>query len=316
MKRSLKATALTIALSSVALVPAATVSVFVTADAAFAKSDKAGGNGNGGKNKGKGASAGKKPKGANGSQRKASRGGGGKLGSRLNGFVDKLTGKDRKTTRRASVKIKDPMHPSNIGNMNGALNANINAVLAHIRNGNTNGPVGHLAALAVASAGYNAELQAINDQQAEFDELALQLSEAGYGSVSDYYLALSDGAPPVGPLDEAIVALGGDPDPLVLAPISDTPPDAGDLESAEGALTELTQAQENILEYWNKNPGDEESETMLLEKLNDRLIEHEAAILEAIGEEGMEGELGDVTECELEEGCEEAPLDDEFASID
>ena len=43
----LKSTLTAILLSSVALVPAATVAVVATADVAHAKSDKAGGNGNG-----------------------------------------------------------------------------------------------------------------------------------------------------------------------------------------------------------------------------------------------------------------------------
>ncbi len=317
MKNQLKATALTIALASIALVPAATVSVFLSADTAFAKSDKAGGNGkgNGGKSNTKSANAGKKPKKSNGSKRNASRGDGGKLGKRLNGFVDKITGKDRKVTRHASAKLTDPMHPSKMGNMNGALNANINAVLAHIRNGNTNGPVGHLAALAVANAGAEGAQDILN-QQAEFDELTLQLGEAGYGSVSDYYLSLSDGAEPVGPLDDAIIALGGDPDPLALSPITDVEPDPADVADADTALINLTTAEDNILSYWNKNTGDEESEAMILEKLNERLEEHEGAILDAIGEDGMDGDLGDSVECGLEDGCEEPPLDDEFASID
>ena len=42
------------------------------------------------------------------------------------------------------------MHPSNLGKMNGPLNANVNALIAHVKNGNTNGPIGGMAALAVA----------------------------------------------------------------------------------------------------------------------------------------------------------------------
>jgi len=39
-----------------------------------------------------------------------------------------------------------------LGNINGALNANINAVLARILKCNTNGPVGAVAALVAADA--------------------------------------------------------------------------------------------------------------------------------------------------------------------
>lgn len=169
----LKSTLTAILLSSVALVPAATVAVVATADVAHAKSDKAGGNGNGGGNGNKGGSS-SSAKTKSSKSKATSNGGAGKSASRRSGtdpissVIRKLTGQSKKTTakvktRTAAPKVakaapareKGPMHPSNLGNMNGALNANTNALLAHIRNGNTNGPVGVLAALAVANV--NAE---------------------------------------------------------------------------------------------------------------------------------------------------------------
>ena len=177
MKYSMKATLTAVMLSSVALVPAAAVSLMATADVAYAKSDKAGGNGNGNGNAGNRGNSGNngksgdraaKSNGKSGDKKSASRG----ASKSLKSMIRSVTGQDKKATkRRSSGKVRlaktDPMHPSNLGNMNGALNANINAVLAHIVNGNTNGPVGHLAALAVANV--NAEgAQEIVDLEEDF----------------------------------------------------------------------------------------------------------------------------------------------------
>ncbi len=55
--------------------------------------------------------------------------------------------------KRVGYKIKDDMHPSNLGKMNGLLNSSPNAKLAHIANGQYlkgTGPVSLAAALAVA----------------------------------------------------------------------------------------------------------------------------------------------------------------------
>jgi hypothetical protein len=97
------------------------------------------------------------------------------------------------------------MHPSELGNMNGALNANMNAVLAHIRNGNTNGPVGHLAALAVANAGAEGA-QDIVDLAAKFqalDDALLNPEGTPFASLEEYLAAL-EGTPGVS--NEAIDA--------------------------------------------------------------------------------------------------------------
>lgn len=225
MKNSLKATLLTALLSSVAVAPIATVTFVASADAAYAKSDKGGGKGGGNS-----ASSKKSDKGA---KTKTTRGGGsakaGKSGGGLNGLLDKITGKDKKQQKVAkrsgtsaaktkapkvasapqARKVKDAMHPSNLGKMNGALNANINAVLAHIKNGNTNGPVGAMAFLAVGKA-TAAEGQLVFDLQNDFLTLDEQLGLAGYDSVEAYYAAL-DGEEPIAPIpaiEEAITALG------------------------------------------------------------------------------------------------------------
>lgn len=202
MRNTLKASLTAIMLTSVAAVPLATATTFLTADAAYAKSDKAKG---GGSDKAKGKSA-TKVKGKSG-ERTASRGHGG-----LDTFFGKLTGKDKKATRSApasaSGKVKlaksDPMHPSNLGNMNGALNSSPNAMLAHIRNGNYNGPVGHLAAFAVARTdAYGA--QDVLDLEKAFADLDTELSMTEYATLEDY-LAAKEGIEPITDLDLAIMA--------------------------------------------------------------------------------------------------------------
>lgn len=122
--------------------------------AAFAKGEKGGGGGNGGGERGGG------DKGGNGRSGDSDRGnrdgnkGGGKGGS--NGSKSAASaskgGQAAPAQSKAARKAGD-LRPNELGKMNGALNANINAVLAHIRNGQTtNGPVGLLAGLAVADS--------------------------------------------------------------------------------------------------------------------------------------------------------------------
>ena len=209
MRTTIKASMTAVLLSSVVLVPAATVVTFATADAVFAKSDKAGGKGGGksgaaqGKAKGK---SGGKSSGKSGGKSASSRGKSGGIG----GFFDKLTGKDRKATRTAKASGKPAkgsgMHPSELGNMNGALNANINAVLAHIRNGNTNGPVGGMAALAVANAGA-AGAEELIQRDDYFEVIGGQLGDGV--TVQDYYdsvfAAREDARDPT--LEDAFAAL-------------------------------------------------------------------------------------------------------------
>lgn len=224
---------------SVAIVPAATVSYMASAEMAHAKSENAGGKG-GGKsgNSGKSSNAGGKSKAS--AETSRSTGGGGKSATRAKGndpvgrVLDRVLGRDKKQTvrtkRTTTVKrkaapakrstvvarsespkarpTKGPMHASNLGNMNGALNANVNAVLAHIKNGNTNGPVGHLAALAVANV--NAEgAQEVIDLKEDFTDLQTALSGTPYETVAEYYEAL-DGVEPIinEDIDAAVAAIG------------------------------------------------------------------------------------------------------------
>ena len=208
MTPTFKAGLLATSMAAVALVPAAGIVTLASVDAAHAKGP---GNGNGGErgNGGRGAEArgersevrgggrperaGNGARGGNGAERRESA----RTGSDpISNFIRSLTGEEKRETRqrpRAETRVarqapsehapltsiapvKRPertagMHPSELGNMNGALNANINAVLAHIRNGNTNGPIGHLAALAIADA----ELAGASSETHTSDELTALL---------------------------------------------------------------------------------------------------------------------------------------------
>jgi tetratricopeptide (TPR) repeat protein len=194
----------------------------------------------------------------------------------ISSFIRGLTGEQRQEARaqarteaRAARKaptenapqasiapVKRParssdMHPSELGNMNGALNANINAVLAHIRNGNANGPVGGLAALAVADA-------ALADAERVLNEavLAEALGE-DYASVQAYY----DSGAHDEDINAALVALGVNPD--FGEDYKFTPPTEVEVMAAEESLPMLVEdqlaAEDNMLSLWNKN-GDADAD--------------------------------------------------------
>ena len=183
MLKKLKAPLTAILLSSVAVVPAAAISFVATTDVAFAKSDKAGGNGNGKGGGGNSKSSRSKGKSGSKSASSSSRGGSKSRGGGFGRFMDKLTGKDKAAARKqsmAKVAKDDPMHPSNLGNMNGALNANENAIAAHIRNGNTNGPVGLMAAYVSGRATTENAVEELGEGAGDYIELNDALVENGY----------------------------------------------------------------------------------------------------------------------------------------
>jgi hypothetical protein len=205
------------------------------------------------------------------------------------------------------------MHPSQLGNMNGALNANMNAVLAHIRNGNTSGPVGGLAALAVADAEL-ADATGVLEREL----VASLLQAGGYTSIAEYNAAVSaDPTKEVAALEIALDALGEDAN--VDDPIALWRPDAGAVADATAALPELTEAQraaeENMLSLWNKN-GDVDpavvtpEEQALIDDLRARIAAHETEIREVVSDR----EAGIVSDeeayCEGIAACE-APEDGE-----
>lgn len=172
MFKLLKSSVAAAALSAIAVAP---IVVVLTADAAYAKSEKGNSGGGGGNEKGNGGSNGSggsngKSSGAksNGNEAaaKTSKSKPGNA-SGLLGLFKKNTVMKTKSAGAVTQKSKEkgPLHPSKLGNMNGAINSSPNAKLAHIRNGNFNGPVGLAAALAVAEYQYETALQSYDEAQ-------------------------------------------------------------------------------------------------------------------------------------------------------
>jgi hypothetical protein len=209
---------------------------------------------------------------------------------------------NKKTTKAAedgsmkAAKAKSAkaagLAPNELGKMNGAMNANINAVLAHIRNGQTTkGPVGLLAGLAVAdssalaAAGQAAELEA---RAAEFDALQAKVEEAGFATVEDYLQARTDGTltneqlAVSGDIDTMIADLGGtDATGLQLA---ESRPEDAEIQAARDAAAlagqAVTDAEQAIIDAWNKT-GDA---TALLDALRARLAPHQTEIDATVAE--------------------------------
>lgn len=350
MTLRLKPILLSTTLAALALAPVTVVTTLATADVAWANNGKGngGGNGNAGGNKDRGgkseksASKGGKPawagQGGNGKSQQA-RGGKDPVGN----FLKKLTGQDKQEERAARLAArraptefaptvsKSPgkrparfsdMHPSDLGNMNGALNANINAVLAHVRNGNTNGPVGHVAMLAVADANLaeaNRTL-ALND-----DFVALQdaLDASPYASVAEYYAAIdADPTLAIEDLDMAIEDLGGDV--ATRLDIGVEPPSPEAVAAAEADLPLLEAAQFDAVaktaDYWNKNPDGSPNlvpedlspeELELIDDLRDRLIGYENEIAAAIEASEERALSGDAYDDDFEDDAAELPEGDE-----
>lgn len=270
------------------------------ASAALAKGEKGGGDGggNGGGNGGgggRGESAGGKGKSDSASDRgkgASSKG----AGSRSAGkSKSKATDGSRKSAKaakakNASARAEKTQRPKarDMGKMNGALHANINAVLAHIRNGNTNGPVGLLAGLAIADAAAAAGAATAQDLAglaAAHDALTEGLASLGFETLDQYQAAVADGtvAPEdIATLDSLVGATGGlAADGVGLA--TTRPTDADLAAAADAALAgadSVAAAEEAILDAWNKD-GDGDA---LLSDLRDRLVGHEADIAEAIAE--------------------------------
>lgn len=204
-----------------------------------------------------------------------------------------------------------------LGNMNGAMNANINAVLAHIRNGNYNGPVGAVAGLAAADAqagdldsadvlaraeaweswrgtavnllgtDYPTVLDAYVADRAEYD--AYQTALGTWNTANEaYQAALAD--PAVTPEDAEALNPGPAPMEVVFQPddgieallagqpvVTEPTPEELDLVNA------VSDAEAAVLALWNKNPNDVDGmsaeEQALLDQLRARFS---ASELEAI----------------------------------
>jgi hypothetical protein len=310
MFRPAKLTAV-LALSCLMLTPALPVYDLADGGAAFA-GDKGNGGGNGG-----GGGGGKSDRG----DRSDKPGKADKAGKvdKAGKAKAKATGKTKpakktaakSTTKKPVVETAEGMHPSDLGKMNGALNANINAVLAHIRYGQTvNGPVGLMAGLAAAdavAAESLAELRELEDLADAHAALEIGLSGAGYASVQDYLAAKEAGT--VTPEDQALIdglvtdAGGLTEDGTGLATTAPTDEDLATAytEASDGAAG-VTEAEEALVAAWNKD-GDAQD---LLDLARERLAPHAVEIAAAVAE--TQAEDTEPVEGDAAAEAEEDPL--------
>ncbi|MBC2836057.1 hypothetical protein [Paragemmobacter straminiformis] len=280
-----------LSLSTFMLTPLAPAFHLTGVDAAFAA--KGGnGNGNGGGNGGGNAGGNAGNAGGNGGGNSAAHSSSAKAAAAT------------ETTVASNGKGKGA---SGLGNMNGALHANVNAVLAHIRNGNTNGPVGLLAGLLVADAGVAAaEAEAEALAAAEAAWVAYETAETNalagtsYTSAEQYAQVKSDydawlatdqsTAAPTAPDGSAFVAVEAIDTYLTTAAPTETRPTAEELAAAEAAAAEaaaaVTEAEAAVLADWNKNPDADPAtispeEQALLDGLRARFTDEELAAIAA-----------------------------------
>jgi len=262
-----------LAIGALAL-PAMTVSLFtLSATPAFAKNNNKGGGSRGG-NSSRGRSGSHKP-----AQTRSQRGGNGNGAANGNRGNGRPTQQVAVTTAPVAAETSE-LAPNQLGSMNGAMHANINAVLAHIRNGNTNGPVGALAALAMADAGVD-DAQTVLDAAEIYAGLESDLELAvtnveGYETLEDYLAAKELGGEEF-ELDQAIE------DALAALEAAQEPPTEEQIASATEALGAQQAAEDGIFAAWNKS-GDatEEEQAALLQALRDRLEAESGAIAETI----------------------------------
>lgn len=271
-----------IAVSALCLSPLSTSLDLSPVGAAFAKGGDNGG-GNGGGN--------------GGSNGNGNSGGNGKGNSAANGNSTNSKASTGGTTVRKKVKadtiVEDAVaestkvKPNKMGKMNGALNANINAVLAHIRNGQTtNGPVALLAGLAVADGAVAAatdKAAALEAEAAGYVALESALADAGIGSISDYIAGKVDGTvtpEQIAAIDPLIAAVGGlNAEGTGLAETGPTPEEIqAAIDAAATAGADVATAEQAIGDAWNKD-GDLEA---LLVALREKLAPHQAEISAAL----------------------------------
>lgn len=203
----------------------------------------------------------------------------------------KAKAKSEVVAKGKPVAEEGVLHPRDLGKMNGALNANINAVLAHIRNGQTTqGPVGLLAGLAIAdAAGATAmaeaeAMQKLADDIAAVDAAMVDagfVDEAGLPDLEAYLLAKEDGtATPeqIATIDGLIEAAGGLDDTGTA--LAETAPTAEEIAEAIAAAEAVVgDAEAAIAAALNKDTD----MVLLLAALRDKLAPHQEAITAAIG---------------------------------
>ncbi|MCZ8334282.1 MAG: hypothetical protein O9328_08475 [Rhodobacteraceae bacterium] len=285
-------------------------------------------NGNGGGGGGNGGGGGGGNGGGGGGGGKGGEKSAGKAGGNGNGgekAVERTVTREKPSAAKPKAQQVAPaedvgeitLAARDLGNMNGAMNANINAVLAHIRNGNYNGPVGAVAGLAAADAQAgdldSADVLARAEAWESWRGTAVNLLGADYPTVLDAYVAdraeydayqtalgtwntaneayqaaLAD--PAVAPEDAEALNPGPAPMEVVFQPddgieallagqpvVTEPTPEELDLVNA------VSDAEAAVLALWNKNPNDVDGmsaeEQALLDQLRARFS---ASDLEAI----------------------------------
>lgn len=285
-------------------------------------------NGNGGGGGGNGGGGGGGNGGGGGGGGKGGEKSAGKAGGNGNGgekAVERTVTREKPSAAKPKAQQVAPaedvgeitLAARDLGNMNGAMNANINAVLAHIRNGNYNGPVGAVAGLAAADAQAgdldSADVLARAEAWESWRGTAVNLLGADYPTVLDAYVAdraeydayqtalgtwntaneayqaaLAD--PAVPPEDAEALNPGPAPMEVVFQPddgieallagqpvVTEPTPEELDLVNA------VSDAEAAVLALWNKNPNDVDGmsaeEQALLDQLRARFS---ASDLEAI----------------------------------
>lgn len=285
-------------------------------------------NGNGGGGGGNGGGGGGGNGGGGGGGGKGGEKSAGKAGGNGNGgekAVERTVTREKPSAAKPKAQQVAPaedvgeitLAARDLGNMNGAMNANINAVLAHIRNGNYNGPVGAVAGLAAADAQAgdldSADVLARAEAWESWRGTAVNLLGADYPTVLDAYVAdraeydayqtalgtwntaneayqaaLAD--PAVTPEDAEALNPGPAPMEVVFQPddgieallagqpvVTEPTPEELDLVNA------VSDAEAAVLALWNKNPNDVDGmsaeEQALLDQLRARFS---ASDLEAI----------------------------------
>lgn len=185
---------------------------------------------------------------------------------------DKDKEKEKENGKSAAVD-DGALKASKLGKVKEAVNANINAVLAHIKNGQiTNGKIGRLAGLAVADAvaakavAAAVEAQAILEQAEAFDGLEAEVQAQGFATVEDYLAAKADGSATqeqIAALDPLVDAAGGTTEDGTA--LAETEPTAEETAAAEAAVAEATEAlaqveaaEAAIIDAW-KEDGDTEA---------------------------------------------------------
>lgn len=375
MTHPVKKAATAFLISVFSITSIAAVSTFATADVVYAKSDKS--KGGGGKGGGKGASKrgggksdkargrGKEKSGSrhggldflfgkgNGKEREktksASRGGAGKSSLGKSKRLDTTPTETVRAAARPEKEFKHGMHPRELGKMNGALNANENAILAHIRNGNHNGPVGLMAATALASHEKDIAAETLSTNlAAEYQAIDEFLEGTEYETYEDYLNAVEESEENrIGELDALVEAIGqadleeelgeefADYEDYLAQVESDEslrdenieeayavsgggydPDYASKIEEAEAAEQAYEDALGDMLEAWNKGGAESDNADDLVDAIEARIASYE----------GVAEAAADAAESESNEGCDEegscvvdddtSPEEDDVAEAD